>query len=99
MNATNTLYVVRFKEKTSFASKSAVSLAMLTSGVRDELRDGCRHYADGLMKHEPGDLMSIKVPPVLRTHDAPATYRQAVKCLLAGKDREAFHLADSFFFA
>ncbi len=97
LNATNTLYVFRFREKTSFASKCALSLAMLTSGVRDELRASCRHYADGLMKHEPGDLNSIKVPSVRGTGGAPAAYRHAVKLLLAGKNKEAFDLADSFF--
>jgi adenine-specific DNA-methyltransferase len=99
LNATNTLYVVRFKEKTGYASKCALSLSLLTSSFREQLRESCRHYADGLMKYEPGDLLSLNLlpPPVRRTQDAPALYQRAVKCLLAGKDREAFAVADSFF--
>jgi adenine-specific DNA-methyltransferase len=97
LNATNTLYVARFKESATLASKSALALAMLTSDVRDELREKCRHYADGLMKHEPGDLTSIRVPPLRNYHDATAAYTKAVKSLLVGKDKDASAIADAFF--
>jgi hypothetical protein len=97
LNATNTLYVARFKERETLASKSALALAMLTSEVRDALRQKCRHYADGLMKHEPGDLTSIRVPPLRCLSKTPAAYSRAVKLLLAGKDEDASALADSFF--
>jgi adenine-specific DNA-methyltransferase len=97
LNATNTLYVVRFKEKLDICSKSAICLSMLTTRVREELRQRCRHYADGLMKHEPGDLGQIKLPLARETCKAPATYSTAVECLLAGKSGEASALADRFF--
>jgi len=97
LNATNTLYVVRFKEKLGLDAKSAISLAMLTTSARDELRRRCRHYADGLMKHEPGDLVQIKVPLARDIREAPAAYSEAVGRLLAGRTTEASALADRFF--
>jgi adenine-specific DNA-methyltransferase len=97
LNATNTLYVVSFKEKLNLESKFAICLAMLTSCVRSEIRKRCRHYADGLMKHEPGDLLPIKIPLAKDSRGAMEAYSQAITYLLAGKSKDAAILADRFF--
>jgi len=97
LNATNTLYVVRFKGKKDACSKSAIALAMLTSTVRETLGRRCRRYPDGLIKHEPGDLMSVRVPVAKDPRGASAVYSGAVTSLLKGNVVEATSRADRFF--
>lgn len=96
LNATNTLYVVKFKDNINFAAKCAISLALLTSNVRTELHKRRRHYADGLMKHEPGDLLSIKIQLTENVSGAVEAYTSAIKSLLEGKIEHASSLADKY---
>ena len=97
LSATNTLYVVRFRVRTDLCSKSAVALAMLTSTVRESLWRKCRHYPDGLMKYEPGDLLSVKVPVACDPRGAEIVYSRAIRSLLRGNTEEATSQADRFF--
>lgn len=38
------------------------SLALFTSITQRQLRGIARHYADGLVKYEPGELAEIELP-------------------------------------
>jgi adenine-specific DNA-methyltransferase len=97
LNASNTLYVVRFKQLPDRDAKSAIALAMLTSDVRETLRKKCRHYPDGLMKYEPGDLKSVRVPIAKDPRGASALYSKAIECLLMGDVKSVCSIADGFF--
>ena len=97
LNATNTLYVVRFKDRMNYRSKCAIALAFLTSAVRETLRRRCRHYPDGLMKHEPSDLMSVRIPLARDASKAPIVYSRAVTSMIEGEIDKAASLADHFF--
>lgn len=96
LNATNTLYTVRFRHQLSLEQKYAYALCLLTTPVRESLHIICRKYADGLEKFEPGDLLQIQAPIPLRYNGAKHIYEQAVQCLLRGKASEAYRIADSF---
>lgn len=96
LTATNTLYVVNFKSQLSESQKCALSLSLLTSSVRADLRERCRVYADGLEKFEPGDIAELRVPIPTRTRGAISTYRSAVEYLLNGDRDTASDVADRF---
>lgn len=96
LTATNTLYVIRFKGPASLADKATLGLLLLTSAVRRELARHARVYADGLLKFEPAELGSVRIPVVTARPDAMVVLRRATTLLLAGRDSEAEALADSW---
>jgi hypothetical protein len=96
LTATNTLYTIRFKNRTTLAGKAALALAMLSSPVREQLPLVCRRYAAGLAKFEPGDLNSLQIPQMELPADPVAAYRLAVRFLTDGAARKATEIADRF---
>ena len=94
LNATNTLYVVRFRSQEERARRYEWALALLTSQVRQQIRRTCRIYADGMRKVEPGQLAEILVPVPPGLDDAKRIYRDALDCLLGGDGRSCEELAD-----
>lgn len=97
LNATNTLYVVSFKRRLSKAAQAAWALGLLTTYARFQLKNSGRVYPDGLIKHEPNDIKSIKVPMPNKTRGAISLYREAIKALREGEERKCTKHADRFF--
>jgi hypothetical protein len=96
LTATNTLYTVQFRKPQTLEQKAAWALSLLTSYTQQAMRPLSRVYADGLVKYEPRDLLSL---PLLVPHGvrgARTFYAQAVRLLLQGKRREAQEVADTF---
>ena len=96
LSATNTLYVVTFRNARTRAERAAVGLSLLTTVARNAMSAVGRRYADGLLKYEPGDLKDVKVPVVTRLKGVVHRYRKAVARLLDGDVVEAQRLADEW---
>ena len=96
LSATNTLYVVTFRNARTRAGRAAVGLSLLTTVARNAMSAVGRRYADGLLKYEPGDLKDVKVPVVTRLKGVVHRYRKAVARLLDGDVVEAQRLADEW---
>jgi adenine-specific DNA-methyltransferase len=96
VSATNTLYVVTFNKSVSAAMRPPWALAMLSTPARNSIRGRARHYADGLMKFEPGDLLGAMVPVPERSTGASEAYSRAVEALLDGREAEASMIADEW---
>lgn len=96
LSATNTLYVVRFKNARETADRAAIGLALLTSRVRRELVSHARVYADGLVKFEPSELARILVPSLSTRPDAVDVFERATTLLLADDEPAAEALADEW---
>ncbi len=94
LNATNTLYVVTFRN-CSGDDRFRYALSFLTSSVREQLRRTGRRYADGLVKHEPSALAGLRLPQMRDGMDFRNTYSKALDALLQGNHREAMKIADS----
>ena len=97
LTATNTLYVVTYRDQLSRDGKAAWAMSLLTSGVRRTLKPLGRLYADGLLKYEPGDLLGLPVPIPRRMEGAAEFYLQVVKALLRGEVEKSRAMADSWF--
>lgn len=97
LTATNTLYVLRFKNsKLTEAQKAAWALALLSSDARRQMRERARVYADGLLKLEPSDLSSLELPEPPQRCDAVDALMRATRLLLDGKSAEAEEMADAW---
>jgi hypothetical protein len=96
LNATNTLYTVRFISATTLPERAAWSLSLLTSWTRNQVGVFGRQYADGLLKFEPRDLRAIPVRVPRQTRGAAAAYRAAVRALLAGDEATCRRIADAW---
>jgi adenine-specific DNA-methyltransferase len=94
LNATNTLYVLRFRE-TRRVDRYMWALAMLSSVAHSQLRSIGRQYADGLVKYEPGSLCKIMLPRIEVGEDHKLLYMRAVEALLSGDSSTARKIADS----
>jgi len=97
LNATNTLYVIRFHPDISENLRFGWALGLLTTAAQNQIRSLGRRYADGLRKYEPGGLKQIRLAipatkPRYREH-----YALAVQALLEGKLQEANRIAESVF--
>jgi len=97
LTATNTLYIVEFREALSNDEKAAYALSLLTSYARKGLYKLRRVYAQQLVKYEPGDLARLEILKPRKSHGAGARYRKAVRAILAGKASDATAIADSWF--
>lgn len=97
LNATNTLYVVRFRPTIRPAQRQAYALSLLSSPVRTQLRKAARRYADGLIKYEPGSISNLRLPTTPVIDITPAMYHEAVHALLIGRRRAASDIADAAF--
>jgi hypothetical protein len=96
LSATNTLYVVSFKNAPRAMDRASLGILLLTSTVRRGLERHARVYADGLLKFEPTELGGVRVPVVRARRDAMRVFKQATALLLAGKDSDAAALADAW---
>ena len=96
--ATNTLYVIRFAEAMQTRDqRAACSLALLTSFVREQVRNRTRTYAGGMMKLEPSDIMSLLLPTKQDSSGAHDAHRNATELLLQGSAKQSADLADEWF--
>ncbi|MCA9216551.1 MAG: SAM-dependent DNA methyltransferase [Planctomycetales bacterium] len=97
LNATNTLYVGKFKEPQLRREKYAWALGLLTSRVQKQVLRSRRVYADGLSKLEPSQIadLEVPVPPLIR--DAISKYRRVVAMFLDSKQSQAMAEADAVF--
>jgi adenine-specific DNA-methyltransferase len=93
LRATNTLYVVNFLRRDE--QRYMWSLALLTSIAQRQIRGIARHYADGLIKYEPGELAEVEIPTLKPDVDHRLLYEQAVVALLANDLPLAKEIADS----
>jgi len=98
LNATNTLYVVRFlKAPWKKDDQAAWAMALLTSRVREAMHGIKRRYPDGLSKLEPGDLAKLRIPTPMRLDGALEQYLKAITHLLADQEKQAIRIADDWF--
>lgn len=74
---TNTLYALIAKDKMGSEERAAWALALISTSPRQQFHAIARRYPDGLVKLEPHDLNSLRLPTPLRTKDAPEAY---VRC-------------------
>jgi adenine-specific DNA-methyltransferase len=96
LNATNTLYVALFKNADE-NQRYGYALALLTTGVRRQLRRAGRRYPDGLVKYEPSALAGLRIPLLKEKLVFRTLYVRAFDALLTGKPAEARSIADSVF--
>jgi hypothetical protein len=94
VNATNTLYVVRFSSRNR-GDWYMWALALLSSEARRQIRRIGRRYPDGLVKYEPGSLGKIELPRLKTDADHKALYIKAAAALLSGNKGLAKQIADS----
>jgi hypothetical protein len=94
--ASNTLYTVEFRRTCDAEKRCAWSLAVLTTPARAALTRVGRVYPDGLVKHEPGDLVKISVPEPNRIRGSEAVYARAIHALLSGRVDMASEIADDW---
>jgi adenine-specific DNA-methyltransferase len=93
VNATNTLYIVRFASRDR-KDWYMWALALLTSEARRQIRRIGRRYPDGLVKYEPGSLNRIELPRPRTDVDHKSLYIKAVAALRAGKVALTKNIAD-----
>jgi hypothetical protein len=94
LRATNTLYVVSFLRQHR-QDRYMWALALLSSIAQRQIRGIGRHYADGLIKYEPGPLGEVELPRLRPDADHRFLYEQAVSALLALDPATAKEIADS----
>jgi hypothetical protein len=97
LNATNTLYVCHFRDHLRPNERFACALGLLTTAFCKRLRRARRRYADGLEKIEPGQLSDLELRSFKHVKKAKATYRKALRSLLAGDLVQARGIADRAF--
>lgn len=99
LSATNTLYIVNFKDHSlSHEEKAAWSLSFLSSHTRQHLRSVGKVYGDGLIKYEPGSLMGLPLAVPTRSHGAAERYKMAIAYLTSGDTEKAVKIADEWTF-
>lgn len=96
LNATNTLYIVKFKTRITLVEKYGIALSMLTSVSRNAIRQLGRQYPDGLVKYEPRELKRIPLPAMTVTATVAISYQHAVAALLRGEESTALAIANRF---
>jgi adenine-specific DNA-methyltransferase len=94
VNATNTLYVVRFSSRHP-GDWYMWALALLSSEARRQIRRIGRRYPDGLVKYEPGSLRKLELPKLKTDADHMDLYIKAAAALLSGNAGLAKEIADS----
>lgn len=97
LSASNTLYVVRLRERMRQQEKATWALGLLTSYCRQQVTKLGRRYPDGLVKYEPKDLHSLKLPRPRTTNNGGEKLEAAVSQLVAGNSHVAVQIADKFF--
>jgi len=97
LNATNTLYVIKFHRKISENERFGYALGLLSSLVQQQLRKSARRYADGLIKYEPSAITTLRLPKIPAKRRCRKPYLKAVRLLLSGKRGSARQIADDVF--
>lgn len=94
VNATNTLYVVRFlsRDRNDWFKWA---LALLTSYTQRQIRRLGRRYADGLIKFEPGTFRNIALPIMKANPEYKVLYDRAISAVFDGRIGTAREIADS----
>lgn len=93
LSASNTLFVIRMKERNDPLDIVRLGIALLSERARRQIEKRRRWYAGGLMKIEPGALGEVRIPWPVRSPDENS-YGQAVRQLIAGNGREARMIAE-----
>jgi hypothetical protein len=94
VRATNTLYVLKFFKQYR-DERYMWALAMLTSISQRQVRGIARHYADGLVKYEPGALSEVELPRLNDEADHQKLYELAIRALQSADMTLAKEIADS----
>jgi hypothetical protein len=94
LRATNTLYVLSFLGQYG-EERYMWALALLTSIAQRQIRGIGRHYADGLVKYEPGALGDVELPRLQPNANHRLLYERAVTSLLNSDLTTAKDIADS----
>jgi hypothetical protein len=98
LTATNTLYVVNFTNPLlAQRQRLGIAMSLLSSEVREQMRERGRPYAAGLLKHEPCDLLGLQVPKTGTVVAGWSTYRRALEALRGGDEVESRKIADNCF--
>jgi hypothetical protein len=97
LNATNTLYVIKFHRKISANERFGYALGLLSSLVQPQLRKSARRYADGLIKYEPSALTNLRLPKIPAKRNCRMPYLKAVRLLVSGRRSDARKIADDIF--
>jgi hypothetical protein len=96
LSATNTLYVIKFRNHLGLDEKAGWCLALLSTAGHNEALAVSKRYPEGLLKVEPGDLASIRLPTPKSCRGAMRTYRRAIRLLKTGQGGKARALADEW---
>jgi hypothetical protein len=96
LNATNTLYVVTFRENIGRTLQFMYALAFFSSPAQRQMRRTARRYADGLLKQEPSGVTTVRLPRMRHIADPEIAYASAVSALLSGRPKLARSIADVF---
>jgi hypothetical protein len=94
LNATNTLYVVRFRDEVEENMRFGWALALLASPVQRQCRRVRRRYADGLTKYEPGGIAGLRLPHIRPHLRCRELYAEAIRHLLHDDRTAARTIAD-----
>jgi len=94
LRATNTLYVLRFDDQHR-QERYMWALALLTTTAQRQVRGIGRHYADGLVKYEPGALADVELPRLQPNANHKVLYEQAISSFLNSDLPSAKDIADS----
>jgi len=97
LTATNTLYVVEFRERTTIDERASWGLALLHPSTRSAVRSASRVYGAGLRKLEPSDIANLPLPIPATTEGALGTYREALDYLLEGNPERSERIAADWF--
>jgi hypothetical protein len=82
LSATNTLYVVSFKCNLSPGMRRNIALQLLGNKVIDQLYDVQRHYAGGLRKLEPSDILGLRIEDPTTNPVSSFRYEEAFEASL-----------------
>ena len=94
LNATNTLYVIKFHDEIDENMRFGWALALLTVAAQRQIRSLGRRYADGLRKYEPSGLKQIRLVTPANDFSYRPSYVLAVEALLKGERQKAHMIAE-----
>jgi len=94
LSATNTLYVVEFRNCSSLDHRAAWCLALLHPFTREVADEVARVYADGLKKLEPSDISNLPLVVPNRVKGSLTPYKAAVQELLNRNYRASAQIAE-----
>jgi adenine-specific DNA-methyltransferase len=96
LTATNTLYVVQFRNARTLDERAAWGVSLLSTYARNQLGERGRLYADGLLKFEPGDLLDLQLPTPPTTAGALGCFERATAAFISDNVSRAAAIADEW---